>query len=808
MTLREMLTQSTGGGEISSTKRQGEETSLAGGGEVTALAGEGEVTRTPKLNSDRSGFHIPKLYTARAELVLAQGPLACLRVMPLKPDPLEPLAEAMAEIDEELGDRAEICVDLLPMTPHQTRGLTRSLEHRNDPTTGGGLRGWKDAFAQSNGARPAVTAHRSSGRRAVTESKFATGEGVFDLQLLIRVQSEIPQRPSQLLRRIIAAFDGWSSEHNRWKVRGRNVLGVAFLGADSLLYRAKFDKRFQSGQLDTGSSRSVVTTSEIAGLLKPPTKHCRAQRINRSGGLVPPAPLDLPTFQLGKPMIPLGHVMTRDGGERMVGQWLNDLKFSLALGATGTGKTEPALARQHAIASAGIGTFFLDPHGDGWEKMRPYQCGPGMRDRIWEVMLDQRDESRSLAGWNLLGMRGQNREHIEDRVDQVVSGFAAVLGWGTQAPRAKTILTKAAQTLCELSYQLPPNIQPTIFQIPTLLENEDWRNRVIAALPEGQREFWLSAFDRYPAEATSPVTNLIHRIRSSSTIAAFLGSPETTFDLRRAMDNDKIVWVTTPGTGESNSLVSAFLIFELFRAGRSRGDIPPEERRPFHAFIDELTAIDGAAKGNIPAILEQLRKFRMYLHAMTQMADRLSPDTRRAFFQNRSLLSAARCAFPEARMVCQEWGGEVEPSTITKLPDYTHVISMLNAGQETTPFKIRGPLVSALYEGLAQPEYLDELPAVIDQNMGRRPVRETLARMGHLDADIADHLDQRIGNRPPPEREAASPKLKRRAHGSAGSDVTPAPAPRPTPAAGPPAWDEDPETLATVHQLAPRKDKS
>ena len=59
----------------------------------------------------------PRLHTARAELVLALDSTLPLRTVPLKPDPLQPFAAAVADVLADLGEDAEVAIDLLPLTP-------------------------------------------------------------------------------------------------------------------------------------------------------------------------------------------------------------------------------------------------------------------------------------------------------------------------------------------------------------------------------------------------------------------------------------------------------------------------------------------------------------------------------------------------------------------------------------------------------------------------------------------------------------------------------------------------------------------
>ncbi|HEU4461259.1 MAG TPA: hypothetical protein VFR75_01580, partial [Solirubrobacterales bacterium] len=263
---------------------------------------------------------------ARAELVLARASSEPLRAAGLDPDPLSGLARAIDALDPGDGDAATVCVDLLPITPGRRRRLRRRLlrrARRSSPPTspadeladllGGGDR-------RRGGAPPAELVERWVGRQALTR-KLGSAEPLFEMQVLVRVASPVPGRAKAQLAAILATFDAFAGE-NHLRVSGLRVPGVAFLGSDLPGRRRRFDRRLATG-LFRPARRRVVTASEIAGLLKPPSKRCTAPNVLRSGGAVPPPPRALPTFAGQAGLLPLGKVET-EAGERTVGVPLSD----------------------------------------------------------------------------------------------------------------------------------------------------------------------------------------------------------------------------------------------------------------------------------------------------------------------------------------------------------------------------------------------------------------------------------------------------------------------------------------------------
>jgi hypothetical protein len=171
----------------------------------------------------------------------------------------------------------------------------------------------------------------------------------------------------------------------------------------------------------------------------------------------------------------------------------------------------------------------------------------------------------------------------------------------------------------------------------------------------------------------------------------------------------------------------------------SRQDTPPEKRRTFCAWMDELAALDSAGRGFIAAIFEQARKYEVRLMVATQMAMRLSDTTRQAAMQNQSVLSATGADIDEARFVAARMNS-ISPETVAKLGKYQYVATAELHGQRTTPFRVAGVPIDQVYADYYDPQGLPGLDAAVDRSLRRRPVRAILAHQESLDEQIADYL--------------------------------------------------------------------
>jgi len=703
---------------------------------------------------------------ARAELVLAHRDIEPLRQLVLEPDPLSSFAGAFQQLQSRLADDAQVAIDLLPLSPPQRRRLRKRLlrsagHHTHVPRGTSALA--DEVLRELTPARRGRGAGRGAQRMSPGETvgqrvevkqvadKLAEYDAMFHLQVLLRASSEVPGRAERHLQALISCFDVFAGQ-NYFRVRGLRLAGLGFLGADAPWRRGWFDRRMD-GSVFAPARRSVVTSRELAGLLKPPTVHCDASNVLRLGGVIPPPPRQLPEYRRQPDVLPLGRVTSEDGGDKVVGLHAADSFFTLICGRARYGKTTLAQNQLLHVVRRGQGALFLDPHQDAIELLKEFLTDVGLAERVVEVSV----AASKQLGWNLLAMKGAGPggrdlgpDAIERKVSAVVDAFASALKWGAVNNRALTLTTFAAQSLIELAWLLPAEAAPTLFQITSLLSNEAWREEVIPYLSPPVRDFWINRFPHIAkdAGAVTPVTNLVDRLRASKGVAALLGSPLADYNIRRAMDEGKIV-LAHPGAGSlKDQLLACLMVFDLLHSAKTRADTPKDRRRPFWAFLDEVTSYDGAAAGNLAALLEQVGKFEVKAALLTQNPERLTQPTLDAVTTNRSHLITSTVNAKAASMLAREWGGLPDYRAVVRLEKYTYVASTTIAGHIELPFLVRGMSVEEMWADVHHPERVEQLTATIDETCGRRPLDERIAVIEEHDERVLAHLPRRRGGGP------------------------------------------------------------
>ncbi|QKV90398.1 ATP/GTP-binding protein [Streptomyces sp. NA02950] len=714
----------------------------------TSPYGQVRCERTAPVVRDKQ-----RKYVVRAQFELRGGAGDRLRDVPLEPDPLQPLVDAVADLRVELGDLAEVCLDFqrapgwrLKARRWQVLQAARQRErreaHRAARWVQQDYRDVEDSIGYhlSRLLTPGEAERRQHPHRRLmvppaprrVEREKALGKLADDahlvcVQLMVRCASDTAGRAERRLRHIETALDVFAAR-TRFAWMGR-VWGPIRWGPDRRPWRSVFDHRWRTGQMRPPRA-NWVHLEELAGLLKPPTVHCR----------LPVLASDVPTFRVGDPAVLLqGWHRGADGRWRLLATREEETLYELAVGKSGGGKTERALCQAVGAAHAGHGLAYVDPHGDSWRRAAPYLAHDAIMERIARIDLAVTGP-RSLVGtWNPLGVdRGQPAHEV---VGAVVDALAAALGWSDMtAPRAITIATKAVEALVAVNIAAcraqRPDCQATIFHVRPLLSDQAFREAVVARLDSEQAAWWQTSFAAIPADALPTVLNPLDRLAATPAVRAMLGSPVGAYDIRTAMDQRMVVWICPAGNGPTDRLVVALLVRDLLRAGLSRRELDERVRVPFRAYLDELISLDGAAGSSIAEILEQLRKFRVRVHGMTQLLQRLSPEVRASLMQNSSTLATTAGAVDAIRHVTNEWGDQVDPAEVTELDLYHHYISLTVDGRRVGPLQLRGPDLTETFRELARPRAVGALTRAADAQAQAKPL--------HQLTDIADKQRDKV----------------------------------------------------------------
>ena len=158
----------------------------------------------------------------------------------------------------------------------------------------------------------------------------------------------------------------------------------------------------------------------------------------------------------------------------------------------------------------------------------------------------------------------------------------------------------------------------TLLSINRLMSSKDFRKKIVNNVKDPiVKAFWLDEFakyaDKFATEATAAIQNKVGQFASNNVIRNILGQQKSKIDIRKIMDEGKIliVNVSKGKIGEDASrLLGAFLITKIELAAMSRVNIPEADRRDFFLYVDEF---QNFATESFANILSEARKYHLSL---------------------------------------------------------------------------------------------------------------------------------------------------------------------------------------------------
>lgn len=328
------------------------------------------------------------------------------------------------------------------------------------------------------------------------------------------------------------------------------------------------------------------------------------------------------------------------------------------IGKTGMGKSE--LLKNIAIQDIqdGRGLAFVDPHGDPVEDLFDYIPENRIKDVIY---INPADLEYPIA-FNVMEQVDPDKRHL---VADGVMGVFKKIWVDVWSPRMEYILNNTILALLEVP-------DATLLGINRILAEKNYRAKVVSQLSDPVvKAFWTEEFakyaDRFASEATAAIQNKVGQFVSSTLIRNIIGQPKSTLDMRKIMDEGKILLINISKgrIGEDASrLLGALIITKIQLAAMSRVDIPERERRDFVLMVDEFQNFATASFANI---LSEARKYHLSLVVAHQYVAQMDEGVRDAVFGNVGTIITFRVGAEDAELLEKELAPEFMATDIVNL---------------------------------------------------------------------------------------------------------------------------------------------
>lgn len=303
-------------------------------------------------------------------------------------------------------------------------------------------------------------------------------------------------------------------------------------------------------------------------------------------------------------------------------------KHVYIIGKTGMGKS--TLLENMVIQDIknGEGLAFVDPHGKSAEFLLDFVPPERLKDVIYFAPFDL-DHPISF---NVMEDVGHDQRHLV--ANGLMSSFKKI--WpDVWSSRMEYILNNCLLALLEYP-------DSTLLGVNRLLSDKAYRQKVVDNITDPSvKSFWIDEFakynERYMQEAGDAIKNKIGQFTANPLIRNIIGQPKSTIDLRKVMDDKKILIVNLSKgrLGEQNAnLLGGILITKIYLAAMSRAGAESSalSRLPyFYLFVDEFQSF---VNESFADILSEARKYKLSLTIAHQYIEQMPEEVRNAVFGN------------------------------------------------------------------------------------------------------------------------------------------------------------------------------
>jgi len=322
-----------------------------------------------------------------------------------------------------------------------------------------------------------------------------------------------------------------------------------------------------------------------------------------------------------------------------------------AIGATGVGKSKflQYLILQDILEGRGVGV--IDPHGDLIEDLKGLLfVGLGARDpkeTLSEmiILIDPTDPVSTVSFNPLEKLPGIS---AAEQANELVSSFKKIWAdsWGV---RMEDLMRNALISLCEAEL--------TLVELTPFLTDRRFREAVLDNVTNIVAKDYFQRFDAMTDRAQipwiEPITNKMGAVFADERIKAIFASPKSTFNLREAMDERKVVLVKLDKgrLKDAANLLGALLVAKIQMAAFSRSDIPQSLRTPFYLYIDEF---QNFASESFSVILSEARKYALFVTMAHQSLTQISDELRNLILSSCGIQVYFRLSRQDAQLLAKE----------------------------------------------------------------------------------------------------------------------------------------------------------
>ncbi len=528
---------------------------------------------------------------------------------------------------------------------------------------------WRPPEETEKAKAPKELTERDKTRISEAEKK-ATKLG-YEVRIRLAYLGESSTSARQRMQAIVGTF----KQYNSTNLNGFKIAKASFKKEDLAKYR---QRSFARGGF-------ILNIEELASVFHLPHTNVETPNIVWASSKTAEPPAKLPIIT-GNPAIDenisaFGLTNFRGINHQFGMPHSDRSRHVYIIGQTGAGKSGTLELFALSDIFHGHGYAIIDPHGDF--AVNNLRFIPG--SRLDDVVYFNPADTAFPLGFNPLEVTNPSQK--SNISSEVIGVLKRMFGesWG---PRLEYILRYTILALLDRP-------ETTMLDITRMLTDKKFRNETLSYCTDTVvLNFWKIEFaswnDKFQSEAIAPVLNKVGAFTANPVIRNIIGQPKSTFNIRKIMDEGKILVVNLSKglIGEDNaSILGAFLVTKVQLAAMSRSDIPNiADRRPFYLYVDEF---QNFATDSFATILSEARKYGLNLTVANQYISQMNDTVRDAVFGNVGTMISFRVSADDAPILSKQFEPQFEAQDLLQMHNRNFVMNMVINGEKAPAFSAR-----------------------------------------------------------------------------------------------------------------------
>jgi len=238
----------------------------------------------------------------------------------------------------------------------------------------------------------------------------------------------------------------------------------------------------------------------------------------------------------------------------------------------------------------------------------------------------------------------------------------------------------------------------TLMEISKVLADPDFRKYKLSKCSNSiVRDFWEKEAEKAGGEAALAnmvpyITSKLNTFISNDIMRPIIGQQESSFNLRKVMDEKKILLVNLSKgkIGELNAhLLGMVLVGKILVSALSRTDMSRDKRSDFYLYLDEF---QNFITDSISVILSEARKYRLNLNIAHQYIGQLTKNqdtsVRDAIFGNVGTMISFKVGADDAEFLEKEFAPVFSAYDLVNVDKFNAYVKLIINNQPSRAFNM------------------------------------------------------------------------------------------------------------------------